>query len=192
MSAPTFESARLTYHGLTKADLDEMFEIYSDPAVQKGGRMDGALPRSDALKAEIEASAQERVLFAVVREKETNTLVGKVSLQIRVAKDREGEAAITLKRKFWGKGYGTEAMRWLVDQGFRTLNMHRVALGVFGSNPRAIALYKKVGFVEEGRKRKGTFVQGKWEDVILMGILDEDYWAGQEEKNDAGEGQALA
>ncbi|KAA1471815.1 acyl-CoA N-acyltransferase [Dentipellis sp. KUC8613] len=192
MSAPSFETARLTYHGFTKADFDEMFEMYSDPAVQHGAMMDGVLPRSDAFRTEMEGWAAKNVLLAAVREKGTGAWVGKVSLHIRVAKDREGEATITFKRRFWGKGYGAEAMRWLVDQGFRTLNLHRVALGVFGSNLRAIALYKKVGFVEEGRKRKGTFVQGKWEDLILLGILDEEYWAKHEQKSDTGGGQALA
>ncbi|TFY61035.1 hypothetical protein EVG20_g7207 [Dentipellis fragilis] len=180
MPASIFESARLTYRGFEKSDHDEMFEMLSDPEVQLGVMTDGVLPRSEAFKEGMEHWAPKSAFFTVVLEKETGRWVGSASIRIHVAKDRDGEAGITLKCECWGKGYGTEVMRWLVDQGFRTLNLHRVSLGVFGSNPRAIAVYKKIGFIEEGRKRKSTFIQGKWEDFISMGILDEEYWAGQE------------
>ncbi|KAA1469807.1 acyl-CoA N-acyltransferase [Dentipellis sp. KUC8613] len=189
MSVPKFESARLAYRGFRKSDLDQMYEMFSDPEVQLGAMIDGAFPRSDAFKEKM-AGWTNCALFSIVLEKDTDKWVGIASLRVELPKDREGEAAITLRREFWGKGYGTEATRWLVDQAFKTLNLHRVSLGVFGSNPRALATYKKSGFVEEGRKRKGTFVQGKWEDLILMGILDEEYWAGQEEKNGVSEGKA--
>ncbi|KAA1467388.1 acyl-CoA N-acyltransferase [Dentipellis sp. KUC8613] len=183
MPASIFESARLTYRGFQKSDHDEMFVMLSDPEVQLGVMSDGALPRSEAFKEDMQNWAPKSAFFTVILEKETGKWVGSASIRIQVAKNRDGEAAITLKREFWGKGYGTEAMRWLVDQGFRTLNLHRVSLGVFGSNPGAIKVYKRVGFIEEGRKRKSTFIQGKWEDFILMGILDEEYWARQDRTN---------
>lgn len=50
--------------------------------------------------------------------------------------------AIALLPKFWNKGYDTKDMEFVVDYAFRWL--HRVSLGVFESNKRAIASYKKM------------------------------------------------
>jgi RimJ/RimL family protein N-acetyltransferase len=59
-------------------------------------------------------------------------------------KNRDSMIAIALLPKFWNEGYGTEAMRFVVDYGFRWLALHRVSLGVFESNKGAIATYKKM------------------------------------------------
>jgi RimJ/RimL family protein N-acetyltransferase len=54
------------------------------------------------------------------------------------------------------------------------MNMQRVGLHVYETNPRAQAAYTKVGFVEEGRMRRAHFVGGRHVDVIVMGLLAED------------------
>jgi len=51
---------------------------------------------------------------------------------------------------------------------------------VYDFNIPAIKLYKKVGFIEEGRKRKAHFVNGEYHDLIIMGILNEEW---KENKN---------
>lgn len=43
-----------------------------------------------------------------------------------------------------------------------------------------IALFS--GLVEEGRKRKANWIDGKWEDIVFMGILEEE-WAAQQKIN---------
>ncbi|KJA16913.1 hypothetical protein HYPSUDRAFT_46819 [Hypholoma sublateritium FD-334 SS-4] len=53
--------------------------------------------------------------------------------------------------------------------------MHRVSLTVFEGNDRALALYRRLGFVEEGRHRKIVWIKGSWRDTYYMGIL-EDEW----------------
>ncbi|TFK40592.1 acyl-CoA N-acyltransferase [Crucibulum laeve] len=61
----------------------------------------------------------------------------------------------------WGKGYDTEVTRFLVNYAFKNLAVHRISLGVFDSNAGAMKLYKKIGFIEEGRKRKANAVKSK-------------------------------
>lgn len=77
-----------------------------------------------------------------------------------------------------GKGIGTEATRMVVDYGFTRLNAHRVWLGVSSANDRAIACYRKVGFVEEGRLRDEIFAYGKYHNAVRMGILEEEWSRG--------------
>ena len=75
-----------------------------------------------------------------------------------------------------GKGYGTEAMRLLVEYGFKTLNLHNIMLNVHSTNLRAIASYKKVGFTEFGRRKEARFIDGKYIDEIEMEILSTDFF----------------
>lgn len=85
---------------------------------------------------------------------------------------RSGEFGIMVGDKAsQGKGVGEFATRSMLDHAFTDMNLHRVDLTVLVNNERAINLYKKVGFVEEGRSRQGIFKKGKYVDVIRMAIL---------------------
>ena len=74
-------------------------------------------------------------------------------------------------KKYWDRGHGTNIVRLLLRHAFDSLNLHRVSLVVFESNPRAIRVYKKVGFVEEGRMRESHFSGGKYCDTLMMSVL---------------------
>ena len=87
-------------------------------------------------------------------------------------------------RTYWGKGYGADAMRLILRYAFSELNLHRVSLGVFAYNQRAIESYKKVDFVLEGRVRHETRRNGQSWDTLYMGIL-RDEW----EKSQAKDGK---
>jgi RimJ/RimL family protein N-acetyltransferase len=90
---------------------------------------------------------------------------------------RWGEIGIVIgARDYWGKGYGTDVVQTLVAWGFYTLNLNRVQLRVHSSNPRAIRCYEKAGFQMEGRLRQAVFAGGAYEDMLIMGVLRED-WA---------------
>ncbi|KYK28335.1 MAG: hypothetical protein AYK23_05625 [Candidatus Proteinoplasmatales archaeon SG8-5] len=73
------------------------------------------------------------------------------------------------------KGYGTEAIRLMLDYGFDSLNLHRIELGVFDFNERARKAYRKLGFREEGVKREAVYMKGEYHDIVLMGILRKEW-----------------
>jgi len=74
-----------------------------------------------------------------------------------------------------GKGYGTEAIRLVLDYGFNTVNLHNIMLSVHADNYAGIACYKKVGFKEAGRRREWLFKNGKYIDVVYMDILEREF-----------------
>lgn len=76
---------------------------------------------------------------------------------------------------FWDKGYGEDAIATLLRFGFEELGMHKIELGVHSTNGRAIACYKKCGFVIEGREREHDFYRGKYVDSLRMGILRQEW-----------------
>lgn len=78
----------------------------------------------------------------------------------------------------WGRGYGTEALRLLLDYGFNLLNLNSVMLGVFAFNTRALNCYRKVGFKEIGRRREARMICGRYHDGILMDLLASEFDGG--------------
>ena len=79
------------------------------------------------------------------------------------------------EREYWGKGYGTDAMKVAVRFAFLELNLHRVSLDVFEYNPRAIHCYEKAGFRHEGRARGVLNRDGRRWDLIYMSILRSEW-----------------
>lgn len=90
---------------------------------------------------------------------------------------RDTEIGILLREEYRGKGYGTEAVTWAVDWAFRNANMRRVSIACYEQNAGAERLYKKLGFVEEGRRRKKIYHDMKWYDEVLLGMLREEWLA---------------
>ena len=74
-----------------------------------------------------------------------------------------------------GKGYAKEGVRLALRFAFRQLNLHRVYLKVAQPNERAVRLYEKCGFRVEGCLRDELFVDGRYADALLMGILEGEF-----------------
>ncbi|MGE5328994.1 MAG: GNAT family N-acetyltransferase [Deltaproteobacteria bacterium] len=75
---------------------------------------------------------------------------------------------------YWGNGYGTDAIKGFIRYLFRRWNLNRVEADTWDGNERAIAVYKKCGFIEEGRLRRARYVDGEYRDEIILGILKEE------------------
>jgi len=78
-------------------------------------------------------------------------------------------------KPYWGRGYGTDTMKILLKFIFEQMNINRVGLSVFSYNERAIASYKKCGFIEEGIVREVIFCNGKYHDEVIMSVLKREY-----------------
>lgn len=74
-----------------------------------------------------------------------------------------------------GKGYGTEAVRLLLDYAFTVLGLHNVWLDTAAYNPGAIRAYEKAGFREIGRRRGARLIAGKRYDVVLMDCVADEF-----------------
>jgi RimJ/RimL family protein N-acetyltransferase len=110
------------------------------------------------------------VLGVVLRD--GDVLVGSVGLHRLEFRNRNAEFGLVIgEPSMWGKGLGTEATRLMLDHGFGTLNLNRVWLQVFGHHQAAQRVYEKAGFRREGVQREQHYVEGRYVDGILMGIL---------------------
>jgi len=113
------------------------------------------------------------ILFAIINN--DDELIGNLGLHQIDYKNRKATFGIFIGEKdYWNNGYGTEAIKLLLNYGFYFLNLHNINLEVYSYNERAINCYKKIGFKEIGRRRESIILGGKFYDEITMDILSNE------------------
>jgi RimJ/RimL family protein N-acetyltransferase len=76
-----------------------------------------------------------------------------------------------------GRGYGSDAVRVLLQYAFLEMNLHRVGLEVMAYNADAIRAYEAAGFQHDGRLRAFVYRDGVYYDVLLMSVLRAEWEA---------------
>jgi RimJ/RimL family protein N-acetyltransferase len=74
-----------------------------------------------------------------------------------------------------GKGVGTSIVKEILRKGFEQIHLHRIELQVWEINTAAVTCYINAGFTTEGLLRDARKMNGKYYNVYLMSIL-EDEW----------------
>jgi len=107
--------------------------------------------------------------------------VGQIELVEIHPLQRRAEMHLLLGEKdVWGRGYGTRAVRRLLGHAFDDLGLRRVFAMADEDNVRGIRLFERCGFAREGLLRKHRLRHGQPVDMIVMGILEEDYRASND------------
>jgi ribosomal-protein-alanine N-acetyltransferase len=82
----------------------------------------------------------------------------------------------------WRYGYATDAVRTLVDFGFRELKLHRISAAMGPDNTASIAIVHRLGMTYEGCIRDHVYTNGGWRDSLLYSVLV-DEWIASETTN---------
>ena len=107
---------------------------------------------------------------------DNDKLIGTVGLERYNSINRTATLGIFIgDKEYRSQGYGTEAIKLILDYGFNYLNLNNIKLELISFNERALKCYKKCGFKEYGRRRKSKFINGKYYDTIEMDILAEEF-----------------
>ena len=123
----------------------------------------------------LEEKSKEEATFEIIRLKD-DKLIGIIELnQINHLKRKATLGIFIGEKDGRNKGYGTEAIKLILEYGFRYLNLNNIKLDLLEFNQRAYKCYQKCGFKEYGRRRKSNFINGKYYDTIEMDILEEEF-----------------
>ena len=117
-------------------------------------------------------SAEQNVVTFTVYEQTALLPIGTTTLRNIDHRQRRAEFGILLGEKdCWGKGYGTETVRLVLDYAFTALGLHNVLLTTQAFNARGIGAYRRAGFKEIGRRREAHWLGGQAYDVVYMDCL---------------------
>ena len=170
---------RVRLRPLEREDLPRYVELFSDPGANLSFGGLGVPDSLSKLQRRYDAGtfdATDRNLHLVVEAE--GEIIGQVSLKNdENLPSRAATFGILIGAGHIGRGYGTEASVVLLNYAFAVLGYHKVNLDLFEYNARALALYEKLGFVHEGRRRENHWSRGRFWDDILMGITAEEWWA---------------
>lgn len=116
-------------------------------------------------------------IFSIIRKRD-DIIIGNIGINDIDLVDRTATLGIFIGDiDNHNKGYGSEALKLLLNYGFGVLNLNNIDLHVFDFNKKAIACYKKVGFKEYGRRHKAYYINGEYHDEISMEILKDDFYS---------------
>ena len=181
MSGVVFlEGEKVILRPVSKADLDGPYtswindqeaDVFTEHALYPNSR--------EALELYVERRAADTsgVWLAIV-EKASGKHIGNIELSdIDLTNGLATYAILVGEGKARGRGYAFEASVLLLRHAFSKLNLHRVELGVHEHNEAAGNLYRRLGFVEEGRRRQAFRRGDGYADVIVMAVLAEEFAA---------------
>ena len=115
-----------------------------------------------------------KVVQLMICETDTDRPVGSVYIRDIDRTHQKAEYGIFIgAAEARGKGYGTAAAKLMIQYCFGELQLHRLFLRVYADNMQAIRSYEKAGFVKEAHLRDDVCIDGKYRDIVLMGIINE-------------------
>jgi RimJ/RimL family protein N-acetyltransferase len=174
------EGKMVRLRALEPTDAERAFQWINDREVTQF--LMARYPWSLAAERDFVTEAAKRMEFGdarfAIETKDEGVHIGMCGLHRARPEDRNAELGIMIGDKsYWNGGYGTDTMLTLVRFAFEQMNLHKVALGVFDFNERAQKVYRRCGFVEEGRLREDVFQDGRYVDQVRMSVLRREFEA---------------
>jgi RimJ/RimL family protein N-acetyltransferase len=74
-----------------------------------------------------------------------------------------------------GRGFGKKILAKTLEHAFKVMNLHRLTAEIYEYNESSIRLFESFGFVKEGIMRKAKYINGKYWDIIIYGLLKDEY-----------------
>lgn len=124
----------------------------------------GRPPGGEAFRLVVEALA-DHAFAGTVTVGETDSRAGRFRTGVEIAREHRR------------MGYAAEATELVLTYMFAEQRYNKCEVEVYAFNDASLALYHRLGFVEEGRLRQHEFFAGGHHDVVLLGITADEHWA---------------
>lgn len=175
---PVIHSERLHLRKLTMKDAPDIYEYSKDPLVAEHVLW-------DAHTSVWESKGYIRWMMRKYRNgdpsswgialNENDKVIGTIGFMWIQPENAAAEVGYSLSRKYWNKGYMTEALKALMKYGFDEMKLNRIEAMHETSNPASGAVMRKCGMKLEGTMRSKLFNKGKYVDVDLYAILRREF-----------------
>jgi len=157
-------------------DIDRYYQMLFQPEMRRLTGTQTTWTREQIIRYLEEKMEDRSSVLLLIALRENDCVIGDIALQDIDRNNRSANIRIAIDQaEQQGKGYGTEALKLMLDYGFGILNLHRVELNVFAYNERALRVYEKLGFKKEGVQRDALYYHHRYHDSIWMSILEDEY-----------------
>ncbi|MFS0750667.1 GNAT family N-acetyltransferase [Oceanobacillus sp. 1P07AA] len=174
---PRFETNRLILRQVEESDVDDIYGYASDPILTTHLTWDAHRKLQDThdfIQFAFKQYEETGVGPWAIVWKETNQVIGTIDL-VWNKKHNSAELAYAISRKFWRQGIGTEAVKKIIDFGFKKMELERIQARCVTDNIASYRLMETVRMTYEGTLRKSMFRKGKQEDIKMYAILRSEY-----------------
>lgn len=174
------ESDRLVLSPIDLSDLSDIHLLHSLPETDRYNTL--GIPKDIEETKEIivpwiaehDKEVVTKYTFKIESKKEVK-FIGLFGLTVNAKKTKRAEIWYKIHKDYWGNGFGTEAVKLVLDFCFEDLGLHRIEAGCAVDNIASIKLLEKIGMTKEGRKRKVLPLVTGWSDNFEFAILHEDW-----------------
>jgi ribosomal-protein-alanine N-acetyltransferase len=157
-------------------DLEDSLAVVGDERVTRWLSFDtkNREQAREMLSGAIErAKAHPRIEYYLAIASQDDRLIGFARLGLGGV--QAAKLGYAIAADFWGKGYGTDAVRTMLSFAFNELRLHRVTAAIGPDNKASITLVERLGFTREGHLRDHVFTNGSWRDSILYSVLTTEW-----------------
>ncbi|GAA5960238.1 hypothetical protein JCM21900_002435 [Sporobolomyces salmonicolor] len=185
LAGPSFHTSRLVYRAANPGADDAFWlELFSDPQVLFATLGSVPLPFGQTSVDRLNKYLGEAALSVIACLPAEDANEGEIKPGVPVGwfcldkvrdPHRKTSFGLAIHAKHQGKGYGKEAMEWLLEMAFLRFGLNKVEGEVFSWNVPAQKVYQSLGFVEEGRKRQSLFQEGEFRDELIYGLLASEW-----------------
>ena len=171
---------RLHLREFAEADFPALRELDSKPEMHTYER---EMPEIDETRQSLETYIHEQLEVPrttyrlAITIPPGDTALGIVKFARQWEAIREWEIGWAVHPVEWGNGFATEAARYLMDWGFRELNVHRIVAFCHASNIASVRVMEKLGMHQDGLLRETRWLRGMWNDEYVYAILEKE-WKG--------------
>jgi len=169
------QTERLLLRDFTAEDEADVHEYAADPSVSQ--YMEWGPNTTEITAQHIRRRLQgqrawprDEVTLAIELRDE-GKLIGAFRFDILDRVNRVAEFGFVINRRYWNRGYATEATRAVFERAFGAMKLHRIIATCDTRNVRSARVMEKVGMQREALFRKDVFQKGKWRDSYLYAML---------------------
>jgi len=167
------ESDRLILRPFSMDDVDDVYQYASDDIVTKYLTWPSHKSLAQTEKVVKEFYMGRAGIYAIELKAE-HKCIGCIELRLCPEHDKASFGYV-LNRKYWNRGYMTEALKLILELSFNKLGLNRVEATHYAGNEASGRVMEKCGMKFEGKGLKEVKVKGIYHDVIHYGILKDDW-----------------
>ncbi|KAI1295166.1 acyl-CoA N-acyltransferase [Xylaria venustula] len=180
-----FRSERLIYRAIEDCEADRSFiftQLFSDELTASLADPSIHRPKNRKECDKEVATLIENPLLSVMiclpgDHSDAPIPIGVISIRNLPQYQRRATLGIRIAPEYQNKGYGSEVINWAMDWSFKWGGLHSLTLGASLYNERAVAVYRKAGFRQEGVSKEAVYRNRKWWDTVQMAILEHEWEA---------------